>query len=124
LVIIPHLLVTKRGFKTKSCLTEVAYDILYKLKQAWINLLCEKKSYLDLSSVSIDGSHTSALRGGEEVAYQGRKKRKITNSLYLTDTHGLPLTVSSLVAGNHHELYQIKFLSRSCLLPCPKQEFL
>jgi len=77
-------------------------------KQAWINLLCEKKSYLDLSSASIDGSHTPALRGGEEVAYQGRKKRKTTNALYFTDSQGLPLAMSSPVAGNHHDLYQIK----------------
>lgn len=77
-------------------------------KQAWINLLHDKKSHLDLSSVSIDGSHTTALRGGEEVAYQGRKKRKTTNSLYLTDSQGLPLSMSSAVAGNHHDLYQIE----------------
>ncbi|MDL2224062.1 IS5 family transposase [Bacteroidales bacterium OttesenSCG-928-M06] len=77
-------------------------------KQAWINLLSDNKSYLDLSSASIDGSHTTALRGGEEVAYQGRKKRKTTNALYLADNQGLPLSMSSPVAGNHHDLYQIE----------------
>ena len=76
-------------------------------KQAWMNLLCDNKSYLDLSSASI-GSHTTALRGGEEVAYQGRKKRKTTNALYLADSQGLPLAMSSPIAGNHHDLYQIK----------------
>ena len=60
---------------------------------------------MDLSSSSIDGSHTPALRGGEEVAYQGRKKR---NALYFTDSQGLPLSMSSPVAGNHHNLYQIE----------------
>lgn len=77
-------------------------------KQAWINLLVDNKSYLDLSSASIDGSHTTALRGGEEVAYQGRKKRKTTNALYLVDHQGLPLAISSPVAGNHHDLYEIE----------------
>jgi transposase len=77
-------------------------------KQAWINLLSENKSYLDLSSASIDGSHTTALRGGEAVAYQGRKKRKTTNVLYLADNQGLPLAMSSPLAGNHHDLYQIE----------------
>lgn len=77
-------------------------------KQAWINLLSDKKSYLDLSSASIDGSHTPALRGGEEVCYQGRKKRKTTNSLYFTDNQGLPLTISSPAAGNHHDLFEIE----------------
>ena len=32
LEIIPHLSVAKRGFKTKSCLTEIVNCILYKLK--------------------------------------------------------------------------------------------
>jgi len=77
-------------------------------KQVWINLLYDKKSYLDLSSASIDGSHTTALRGGEQVAYQGRKKRKTTNSLYFADNQGLPLAISSPIAGNHHDLYQIE----------------
>jgi len=77
-------------------------------KQAWINLLSDKKSCLDLSSASIDGSHTPALRGGEAVAYQGRKKRKTTNALYFTDSQGLPLVMSSPVAGNHHDLYKIE----------------
>ncbi|KAA6304427.1 hypothetical protein EZS27_043925 [termite gut metagenome] len=56
----------------------------------------------------MDGSHTRALRGGEEVAYQGRKKCKTTNALYLTDRQGLPLAISAPVAGNHHDLYNIK----------------
>lgn len=30
--VIPHLSTTKRGFKTKNCLTEVINCILYKLK--------------------------------------------------------------------------------------------
>jgi hypothetical protein len=63
---------------------------------------------LNLSSGDIDGSHTPAIKGGEEVAYQGRKKRKPTNSLYLTDRQGLPLALSSPKAGNHHDLHEIK----------------
>ena len=74
----------------------------------WIQLLDNHKAELDLSSIDIDGSHTPALRGGEEVAYQGRKKKKTTNSLYLTDRQGLPLALSSPIAGNHHDLYDIE----------------
>jgi transposase len=77
-------------------------------KACWINLLSGNKSKLDLSSGDIDGSHTIALRGGEQTAYQGRKKRKTTNSLYLTDRQGLPLSMSEPVAGNHNDLYEIK----------------
>ena len=77
-------------------------------KTCWVNLLSENKSNLDLSSGDVDGSHTPALRGGEQTAYQGRKKRKTTNSLYLTDRQGVPLSISEPVAGNHNDLYMIE----------------
>lgn len=76
-------------------------------KNSWIALLDKYKSELDMSSIDIDGSHTTALRGGEQVAYQGRKKRKTNNSIYLTDRQGIPLAFSTLVSGNHHDVYQI-----------------
>jgi len=78
------------------------------LKKSWIRILEGNKSNLDLSSVDFDGSHTSAIRGGQEVEYQGRKKRKTTNALYLSDRQGLPLAVSNPVAGNHNDLYDIE----------------
>ncbi len=59
-------------------------------KSMWVRLLDKHRHKLDMSSVDLDGSHTAALRGGEEVGYQGRKKRKTTNALYLTDRQGLP----------------------------------
>src|SRR5690554_1233062 len=71
------------------------------------------KSNLDLSSSDLDGSHTTALRGGEQVAYQGRKKRKTTNSLYLTDRQGLPLAMSEPVSGNHNDKSK-KVLKSDC----------
>ncbi|GLB53578.1 hypothetical protein NBRC110019_26190 [Neptunitalea chrysea] len=77
-------------------------------KACWIEFLKRHRSKLDLSSVDLDGSHTPAIRGGEQVDYQGRKKRKTTNSLYLTDRHGLPLAMSEPIAGNHNDLYNIE----------------
>jgi Transposase and inactivated derivatives len=144
--ILPHLSTAKRGFKTKSCLSEVINCILYKLKTGvqwhmlpvnslfseivlsyktvyghfrkwskngeWENLwslvLDKNRLKLDLSTSSIDGSHTKALRGGEEVEFQTRKMSKTTNSLYLTDNQGLPIAISSPVSGNHHDLYEIE----------------
>jgi transposase len=85
----------------KWCTTDV-------LKKSWTSILEKNKSKLDLSSVDFDGSHTSAIRGGEEVEYQGRKKRKTTNSLYLSDRQGLPLAISDPVAGNHNDLFNIE----------------
>jgi len=77
-------------------------------KDCWIKFLNRHKARLDLSSVDLDGSHAPAKRGGENVEYQGRKKLKTTNSLYLTDRQGLPLAMSEPVAGNHNDLYDIE----------------
>ena len=48
------------------------------------------------------------------MPYQGRKKRSTTNSLYLTDRHGLPLALSSPIAGNHNDLYEIENTHEKC----------
>jgi hypothetical protein len=85
----------------KWCSTQV-------LKKSWIGILEKNKSKLDLSSVDFDGSHTSAIRDCKQVEYQGRKKRKTTNALYLSDRQGLPLAISNPVAGNHNDLYNIE----------------
>jgi len=77
-------------------------------KNCRIQLLSKHKSKIDLSSGDLDGSHTTALKGGQQVGYQGRKKRKTTNSLYLTDRQGLPLAMSDPVSGNHNDLYNIE----------------
>ena len=77
-------------------------------KDCWIKMMDRHRASFDLSSVDLDGSHTPALRGGESVAYQGRKKGKTTNSLYLTDRQGLPMAMSEPMAGNHNDLYDIE----------------
>ena len=56
----------------------------------------------------MDGSHTTALRGGQEVGNHGRKKRKTTNTLYLTDSQGLPIAVSEPLSGNHNDFFDIE----------------
>lgn len=94
------------------------------LKACWSSILQKNKSKIDLSSGDVDGSHTTALRGGEAVGYQGRKKRKTTNAIYLTDRNGLPLAMSTPVRGNHNNLFNIEkhfgeitdFLSASGIL--------
>lgn len=77
-------------------------------KFCWIEILKNHKSKLDLSSSVLDGSHTTALRGGKEVGYQGKKKRKTTNALYLTDRQGLPLAMSEPVSEKHNDLFEIE----------------
>ena len=60
-----------------------------------------------MSSIDLDGSHTTALHGGECQSYQGRKKRKTTNAIYVTDRQGIPLAMSTPVAGSRNDLYNI-----------------
>ncbi len=62
---------------------------------------------MDLSSIQLDGTHTPAKRGGESVAYQGRKKSKTTNTLILTDSQGIPLACSDPIAGNHNDAFNL-----------------
>lgn len=91
-------------------------------QQVWEKLLNKYKDELDLSIVNLDGSHTPALRGGEDVAYQGRKKKKTTNTLFLTDKQGIPVAKSDSIPGNHNDLYQITNYFKSMLdtLNCAK----
>lgn len=77
-------------------------------KRMWTQLLEMNRSKLDMSSVQLDGSHTPAKRGGQAVAYQGRKKSKTTNALFLTDKQGIPLAVSEPIDGNHNDLFEIE----------------
>jgi transposase len=77
-------------------------------KDRWVQFLSGNKAEIDLSSGDFDGSHTTAIRGGEQVEYQGGKRRRTTNALYLTDRQGLPLAMSEPIPGNHNDLYEIE----------------
>ena len=61
-----------------------------------------------MSELNLDGSHTIAKKGGESVAYQGRKKAKTTNILPITDANGFILASTGLLAGNHNDAYNLK----------------
>ena len=78
------------------------------IENLWTMLLKEKKSKLDLSSIQLDGSHTSAKRGGQAVAYQGRKKSKTTNMMFLTDCRGIPVACSEAISGNHNDAFELE----------------
>lgn len=58
--------------------------------------------------MNLNGSHTRVQKGGEEVAYQGRKKAQTTNMLFITDRNGCPLACSWPVSGNHNDAFDIK----------------
>jgi len=84
-------------------------------EKVWSNILKKHKHLLDLSSIQLDGTHTPAKRGGESVAYQGRKKSKTTNSLIITDSQGIPLACSEPIAGNHNDAFELVEKFRSMM---------
>jgi len=79
-------------------------------QKAWTAILKAHKALLDLSSMQLDGSHTLAKRGGENIGYQGRKAAKTTNALFFVDKNGQPVAMATPQRGNHHDLYEIKTL--------------
>ena len=74
----------------------------------WLVILELCRAQLDMSSVEVDGSHTPAKQGGQQVGYQGRKKSATTNMLFLTDRQGLPLACSDPMSGEHHDVLATK----------------
>lgn len=77
-------------------------------QRIWRYLLKKYKYKLDLSSIQLDGTHTPAKRGGQAVAYQGRKKSNTSNLLMMADNQGIPIACSDVISGNHNDVYKIK----------------
>ena len=73
----------------------------------WQALLSKYKHVLDMSSIQLDGTHTPTKRGGEAVAYQGRKKSKTSNMIIITDNQGIPLCCSEPISGNHNDAFEL-----------------
>ncbi len=63
---------------------------------------------LDLSVLNLDGSHALAKKGGEGVAYRGRKRAMTSNTLPITDHNGYIVATTDIVAGNHNEAFELK----------------
>jgi transposase len=63
---------------------------------------------LDLSVLNVDGSHAVAKKGGEAVAYQGRKQAKTSNILPMTDHNSYVVATTEIIAGNHNDAYELK----------------
>jgi hypothetical protein len=78
------------------------------LKKVWQQSILTISDQLDLSKLNLDGTHTLAKKGGESVAYQGRKKGKTCNILPITDGNGYLVATTGTIAGNHNDAYQLK----------------
>ena len=78
------------------------------LQQVWQASIMTISAELNLSELNLDGTHAIAKKGGEAVAYQGRKKAKTTNVLPVTDGKGFIVASTGLLAGNHNDAYNLK----------------
>lgn len=85
------------------------------LKQVWQSSVQTIRPLLDLSELNLDGTHTLAKKGGESVAYQGRKKAKTSNILPVMDKQGYVVATTEIVAGNHNDAFELKSnLQQAC----------
>lgn len=60
--------------------------------------------------MQLGGSQTPCKKQGENIGYQGRKKCKTTDALFLSDNNGQPLALATPQAGNHNDLFEIQTL--------------
>jgi transposase len=97
---------------------EISYHAVYyhyrkwskdgSLEKLWQSSIETIKPELNLSEINLDGSHTLAKKGGQSVAYQGRKKAKTSNILPFMDGHGYIIGSTGIVAGNHNDAFKLK----------------
>lgn len=102
------------GFRKK----EISYIAVYyhfakwshdrSLRKTWQHSILTISDYLDLSELNLDGTHTLAKKGGESVAYQGRKKAKTSNILPIMEGNGYVVDSTDIIAGNHNDAYNLK----------------
>ncbi len=78
------------------------------LEKVWQGSILTIEDNLNLSELNLDGTHAISKKGGESVAYQGRKKARTTNVLPVTDGNGFIVASTGLLAGNHNDAYNLK----------------
>ena len=78
------------------------------LQRVWEQSIQTIRQDLDLTHLNLDGSHALAKKGGESVAYQHRKRAKTSNILPITDAQGYMVASTGIVAGNHHDAFDLK----------------
>ena len=78
------------------------------LQRVWEQSIQTIHAELDLTQLNLDSSHALAKKGGESVAYQHRKRAKTSNILPITDALGYVVASTGIVAGNHHDAFDLK----------------
>jgi len=97
---------------------EISYQAVYhhyrkwsrdgSLERVFQHSILTIRDQLDTRHLNLDGSHAPAKKGGEAVAYQGRKKAKTSNILPITDANGFILATTGIIAGNHNDAFELK----------------
>jgi len=77
-------------------------------KHLWQYSIRAIREDLDLSELNLDGTHCLAKKGGESVAYQGRKKAKTCNILPIMDKQGFVVASTDILSGEHNDAYNLK----------------
>lgn len=78
------------------------------LERVFAQSIVSIQAQVDTHHLNLDGSHAPAKKGGEAVAYQGRKKAKTSNVLPISDANGFILATTGIVAGNHNDAFELK----------------
>jgi hypothetical protein len=78
------------------------------LERVFQHSLLSIREQIDPQHLNLDGSHAPAQKGGEAVAYQGRKQAKTSTVLPITDANGFILATTEIVAGNHNDAFELK----------------
>jgi hypothetical protein len=78
------------------------------LEKVWHASIQTVQSDLDLSQLNLDGTHTIAKKGGENGAYQGRKRAKTSNILPILTANDYIVASTGIVAGNHNDAFNLK----------------
>jgi hypothetical protein len=97
---------------------EISYSAIYQhfsqwsqdggLKKVWQQSILTIQDDLNLSELNLDGSHSLAKKGGQSVAYQGRKRGKTSNILPIMDAQGYVVASTGIIAGNHNDAFNLK----------------
>jgi transposase len=98
--------------------SEISYHAVYyhfrkwsadgSLETVWQLSILIIEEALDLSELNLDGTHSMAKKGGDSVAYQGRKKAKTSNILPMMDANGYIVASTDIIEGNRHDAFDLK----------------
>ena len=80
-------------------------------QKSWESRLGRNRDMIDLSSADLDGSHTVARRGGEEVGGAAHKAAQTTNAIFIADRQGIPMAMQQPYKNDEKYLLDRELLS-------------